>query len=79
MVDCHTQCEGLQSDSPTPASNLRSNMSLTVQAELLTMKAALQHFNRSKKYTLVGRFDLYEAIVNPQAVKHDCQERFDAP
>ena len=79
MVDCYTHREGLQSDSPTPASNLRSNMSLTVQAELLTMKAALQHFNRSKKYASVGRYDLYAAIVNPQAVKHDCQERFDAP
>ena len=42
------------------------------------MKAAPQHFNRSKKYMLVGRFDLYVAIVSPQAVKHDCQERFDA-
>ena len=41
------------------------------------MKAAMQHCNRSKKYALVGSFDLYAAIVKPQAVKHDCQERFE--
>lgn len=54
-------------DEPTPASMFRSNISLTVQAELRRMNAPMKPWHNLITYSLKGDLVRKAAIVRPQA------------
>ena len=53
---------------PTPASKLRSKMSLIVQAEPRTINAATKNLNISVQKVVKSRLVWYAAMVKPQAM-----------
>jgi hypothetical protein len=64
----------MRMNAPTPASKLRSKISLIVQAEPRTINAAIKNLNISVQKVCKSRLVWYAAMVKPQA-NFSCEPR----